>query len=402
MQAFRFLSLISTTCILTGCILIDVEKGKSSFGAPIACLEQVVKSRYNSWERENPNEIKNLKEISLKKDWHLLVACNRAVKEIDLHNSVCENVYISKNRIIYAGIQDKGRIALIESKSALSPVERKNSVVLLNGGAVILKIDIKAGNLLGNYLGGTPVLAKDKFILYPAGNLVMLYEIDNGKQRVIYEGRHNSSLLTIKHTGNRYFIVMTDNKRNPAKSEMAILDSRFQVELRIPQVTNIMLYGKRFLIEQNGAIFEFNPITNTTRAIINGTLLAVINESSFLFTDSIWKTKEDGWLRLEYALYEYNLTKGNSRKIAGKFSIDTCYGVTYPIISPDKEYVIVADNTNSALLDSEYFVYRIATGEKVCSFYEPFIGEYYFTYLLAWLDNSKETCFDQIKASGAE
>ena len=390
------------TCFFTGCSVTDSVNDTVSSGAPIVCLDQVVQSRYKAWEEDNAREIQSLKEISLRKDWHLLAACDRAVKEIDFHNSGCETLYKSKYRIKYAGIQNHGRIALIESKPSLSPKDSRNYVVILAGGAEKLRIELNRGKLLGNYLGGTPIFSNSEFIIYPDVSNVMLHETGSRKQRVIYEGRPDSSLLTIQSASDRYFLVMTNARREPAQSEMIILNSRFQLERIVPKVTNAMICGDRILIEQDGTIGEYNPQKNTCKPLAQGTLLAIENETSFLFADSTWQKKEDGWLKLDYSVCEYDFRKSSSREIAGKFSIDTSYGVAYPVISPDKEYVIVADNTDSALLDSAYLVYRISSGEKISAFYEPYLGKHYFTYLLAWSDNTNTLKFGELRALDME
>lgn len=389
-------------CFLTGCNLTESVNNGGSSGAPIACLEQVVQSRYKSWEENNTQDIRKLEEISLQKDWHLITASDRTIKEIDLHNSECRIIYTSKNNIRYADIQKDGKILLIETKHDFRKGGSTNFVILYGKDSGSITIKLNNGNILGNYLGGNPILANSEYIIFPDGNDVMMQDMVSGKQRMLLKGKNGAMLLTINESAERFFLVMTTPLREPAKSEMVILNSKHHLERKIPNVTNSAVCGDKILIEQNGRICEYNPIKNVSKPLINGALLAVIDNHTFLFADSSWKAQKDGWLRLEYSVWEYNLSRNSSRKVAGKFSIDTCYGVTYPVISPDKEYVIISDNTESALLDSEYLVYRIDSGEKICSFYEPYLGKYYFTHILAWLDESNQTTLNEIKGLGTD
>jgi hypothetical protein len=387
---------------LAGCSDTGGSGANVPSGAPISCLEQVVQARYKEWKKNNADEIQRLEEISCKRNWRLLAACDRAVKVINLGDSECETIYSSKNRLRYAGIQPNGSVALLEVKRGISKKDSESYLVILENSKEALRLKLSQSLLQGNYLGGIPVFADDKFVIYPDGNNAMLYETQLRENRLVYEGRQGSSLLTIQSAANRFFLVLTDSKRNPANSEMVILDSSFHAKRNIPQVTNAMICGDRMLIEQNGAILEYDIEMNTTTHIIDGTLLAVIDDMSFLFADSVWKTGKNGWLKLNFSICEYDLREMSSRKIAGKFSIDTCYGVTYPIVSPDNEYVIISDNTDSALLDSEYLVYKISNGEKVCAFYEPYLGKHYFTHLLEWSDNINESTITEVMPLGSQ
>ncbi len=370
-----------------GCLESGNAPGQKSSGAPIACLEHIVQSRYRAWKKKNTRAIEDLKALAARNRWKLLVACGNSVKTLDLFSSERKTVYSTKNRICYAALQPGGEVALIERKSGVTSRHNEYFVVVLEGKRELLRITLREEPVLSSYLGGNPVLVTRDYVIFPDGSNIILYSLQDEKERVLFKGRKGSHLLTVRETGGLLYLVMVDYRRDPARSEMVVLTANppFEKIHSLSCVTNLIVVGENLLLERNGEIVRYCPETKQTEFLEEGTLLAAVNSYKFLFATSSWQINKLGLLALDFVIKEYKLSAGESREVAGKFSIDTCYGVTYPLVSPDSQHVLVADNTKSVLVDSEYLVYNIESGEKAGAFYEPYSGRHYFNHVLGWV-----------------
>jgi hypothetical protein len=362
--------------------------GLGGEGAPIACLDSVVRSRYKSWHRKNAKEVSDLKGLAATNRWKLIVASRDSVKALSLADSELETIYSTKNRISYAGLQRGGKVALIETRRRIDPRGDKAFVVVLEGGREMVRIPLSEVVESGCYLGGDPVLATGDYVIFPDGDRVSLYSVDDEKKRQLFETEEGSYLLTVCEAKGLWYFVVVDPQRSPANSEMIVLKGvpPFERIHSVPEVTNIMVVGEHIVLEKGGEIVKYSPETGQTEFLWRGTLLAAVDNCKFLFTASTWKISRFGWLVLDFSLREYELLEGKTREIAGDFSIDTCYGASYPLVSPDSQHVLVSDNAESALVDSEYLVYDITSGEKAGAFYEPYMGKHYFKHVLGWTD----------------
>ena len=374
--------------LTSGCLERVAGLVSSGGDVPILCLDSVVSSRYKTWSKENFKAIEKLKEFAGKNRWRLVVATSDSVKTISLADCSTETIYSTKNQIKYAGLQNGGRLALIERKPHSNSKRAKTFVVVLQDDKELLRIPLNKEPERGCYLGGNPLLVTDNYVVFPDGRKVMMYDIEAAETTLLLETREDTYLFAARKAGDRLYLVTVDTKRDPANSEMLVLSASapFGLVHKLPNVTNVMTIGNHIILERCGEIAKYSPETRRTEFLWKGTLLAAVDNYKFLFTSSTWKINQLGFLALDFSLREYELLENKSREIAGDFSIDTCYGVSYPVVSPDAQHVIVSDNSGSALVDSEYLVYDIASGEKAGAFYEPYMGKYYFKHIVGWTD----------------
>ncbi len=358
--------------------------GAGRDGAPIGFLDHFVRARHKEWLKRNNEEIEELRELAGRNEWKLLVAGQNSVKVLDLSKGRCEEVYRTKNRLRHASLQRGGEIALLERKAR----GEENFVVVLKEGEELLRLRLLEKPERGSFLGGKPVLVTGDYVIFPDGSDVVAYRMADETRRVVHRGGKGTYLLTVREAGGKIHLVMVNRRRDPGKSEMVVLDADgdHRKVARLSGVTNVMVAGERVIVDRNGYVAEYRPGTVGTVVLAEGTILAAVDEDTILFTSSRWGINKLGWLSLKFSLNRYEFTEGESSEIASEFSIDTCYGVTYPLMCPDSEFVLVADNTESALLDREYLVYDIESGEEVGAFDEPFAGEHYFDHVIGWLN----------------
>ena len=166
--------LVALSVALSGCV---IPLGLGGDGAPIACMEQVIKVRHKKWAKNNHESIKDLKELASRQGWKLLAAGKHSVRVLDLSGTKFEDLYSTKNYIEYAGIQSGNRIALIETVRRPNRRTVESAIVILEEGNEVLRIPLEVAPRHGSYVGGSPVLATDDYVVYPEGLSVVLYDV---------------------------------------------------------------------------------------------------------------------------------------------------------------------------------------------------------------------------------
>ena len=371
--------------LLCGCSYLTGGDGHSE-KAPIPYLKNHIKAKAHQWHKDNSQDFENLRRMADEKGWKLVVAGSHTVSKLDLSTSECTEIYETKNWIRQASIQPGGAISVVEAIRGRSSDCANGEIVIIEPGGEKIRVALKLPDPYGPDIGGNPVLLTGDRLVFQDDRYVVSQDLVSGDRRVLLTCDDDKFLLTARDAGGVLCMVVVDRDRTPAGSRMYLVDkARGSRGIRsTPGVTNAIVVGDELVIERNGEIVSYDASRGDSRHLGTGALLTAIGNSSFLFADSSWLVNRFGWLGLEFTLKQFEIAANSSKTIAGRFSIDTCYGVSCPIPTPDSEYVVVADNSDSALVDSRYFLYSLASGRKAGAFYEPYNGECYFRQVLGW------------------